>query len=181
VIIAMGTEIVGTDPDRPNSWGQNGAEPDYLVKPGITPLEAIEAATATAPLALGPLAPRSGLLAECFDAELITVDGDPLADSGVLADPGRSTGAWTGGRRVRAYRPCGQTLTLGHSFSTRDIGGSDMRYWRIRMSVKSVRPAGIIFPVRVGDQLYFPRPSPRGIGTRSWLPLITRAGQPVVR
>jgi imidazolonepropionase-like amidohydrolase len=101
VTIAMGTDIALTGPDRPNSWGQNGAEPGYLVKLGLTPLEAIEATTATGPLTLGPQAPRSGQLAEGYDADVITLDADPLADIGVLADPDRVTGVWTGGRRVK--------------------------------------------------------------------------------
>jgi imidazolonepropionase-like amidohydrolase len=101
VTIAMGTDIALTGPDRPDSWGQNGAEPGYLVKLGLTPLEAIEAATATGPLTLGPQAPRSGQLAEGYDADVITLDGDPLADIGVLADPDRVTGVWTRGRRVK--------------------------------------------------------------------------------
>jgi imidazolonepropionase-like amidohydrolase len=101
VTIAMGTDIGLTGPDRPNAWGQNGSEPGYLVKLGLTPLEAIEATTATGPLTLGPQAPRSGRLAEGYDADVITLDADPLADIGVLADPDRVTGVWTGGRRVK--------------------------------------------------------------------------------
>jgi imidazolonepropionase-like amidohydrolase len=101
VTIAMGTDIGLTGPDRPNSWGQNGSEPGYLVKLGMTPLEAIEATTATAPLTLGPQAPRSGQLAEGYDADVIILDADPLADIGVLADPDRVTGVWTSGRRVK--------------------------------------------------------------------------------
>jgi imidazolonepropionase-like amidohydrolase len=102
VTIAMGTDIALTGPDLPDSWGRNGSEPGYLVKLGMTPLEAIEAATATGPLTLGPQAPRSGLLAEGYDADVITLDADPLADIGVLADPDHVTGVWTGGRRVKA-------------------------------------------------------------------------------
>src|SRR5580704_13151995 len=101
VTIAMGTDIGLTGPDRPNAWGQNGAEPGYLVKLGMTPLEAIEATTATGPLTLGPQAPRSGQLAEGYDADVITLDADPLADIGLLADPDRITGVWTRGRRVK--------------------------------------------------------------------------------
>jgi imidazolonepropionase-like amidohydrolase len=101
VTIAMGTDIALTGPDRPNAWGQNGAEPGYLVKLGMTPLEAIEATTATGPFTLGPQAPRSGQLAEGYDADVITLDADPLADIGVLADPDRITGVWTRGRRVK--------------------------------------------------------------------------------
>jgi imidazolonepropionase-like amidohydrolase len=101
VTIAMGTDIAMTGPDRPNAWGQNGSEPGYLVKLGMTPLEAIEAATATGPLTLGPQAPRSGQLVESYDADVITLDADPLADIGVLADPGHVTAVWTRGRQVK--------------------------------------------------------------------------------
>ena len=101
VTIAMGTDIALTGPDRPNSWGQNGSEPGYLVKLGMTPLEAIEATTASGPLTLGPQAPRSGRLAEGYDADVITLDADPLADIGVLAEPDHITGVWTRVRRVK--------------------------------------------------------------------------------
>jgi len=101
VTIAMGTDIALTGPGRPNAWGQNGSEPGYLVKLGMSPLEAIEAATASGPLTLGPQAPRSGQLAEGYDADVIALDADPLADIGVLADPARITAVWTGGRQVK--------------------------------------------------------------------------------
>jgi imidazolonepropionase-like amidohydrolase len=101
VTIAMGTDIALTGPDRPNAWGQNGGELGYLVKLGMTPLEAIEAATATGPLTLGPQAPRSGRLVEGYDADVITLDADPLADIGVLADPDHVTAVWTRGRQVK--------------------------------------------------------------------------------
>jgi imidazolonepropionase-like amidohydrolase len=101
VTIAMGTDIALSGSGLPNAWGQNGSEPGYLVKLGMTPLEAIEAATATGPLTLGPQAPRSGRLAEGYDADVITLDADPLADIGVLADPGHVTAVWTGGRQVK--------------------------------------------------------------------------------
>jgi imidazolonepropionase-like amidohydrolase len=98
---AMGTDIGQTGLDLPNSWGTNGSELVHLVELGMTPLAAIEAATATAPATLGPQAPRSGMLAAGYDADVITVDGDPLADISLLASPDRVTGVWTGGRRVK--------------------------------------------------------------------------------
>ena len=101
VTIAMGTDIALTGADLPNSWGQNGSEPGYLVKLGMSPLEAIEAATATGPLTLGPQAPLSGRLAEGYDADVITLDADPLADIGVLGAPDHVTGVWTRGRQVK--------------------------------------------------------------------------------
>ncbi len=99
--IASGTDIGLTGPDLPNSWGQNGAEPGHLVKLGMSPLEAIEAATATGPATLGPQAPRSGQLAEGYDADVITLDADPLADISMLADPAHVTAVWTRGRQVK--------------------------------------------------------------------------------
>jgi imidazolonepropionase-like amidohydrolase len=101
VTIAMGTDIGLTGIELPNSWGNNGSELAHLVTLGMTPLQAIEAATATGPLTLGPQAPRSGRLAAGYDADLITVDGDPLADISLLAKPGHITGVWTGGRQVK--------------------------------------------------------------------------------
>jgi len=101
VTIAMGTDIALTGMDLPNAWGQNGAEPGHLVKLGMSPRDAIEAATATGPLTLGPQAPRTGQLAEGYDADVITLDADPLADIGVLADPGRITSVWSRGRQVK--------------------------------------------------------------------------------
>jgi imidazolonepropionase-like amidohydrolase len=101
VTIAMGTDIGLTGPDRPDSWGQNGREPGFLVKLGMTALEAIEAATATGPATLGPQAPRSGQLREGYDADVITLDADPVADIGGLGDPARVVGVWTRGRQVK--------------------------------------------------------------------------------
>jgi imidazolonepropionase-like amidohydrolase len=101
VTIAMGTDIGLTGRDLPNSWGTNGAEVVHLVKLGMTPLQAIEAATATGPATLGPQAPRSGRLEAGYDADVITVGANPLADIGVLARPEHITGVWTAGRRVK--------------------------------------------------------------------------------
>jgi imidazolonepropionase-like amidohydrolase len=101
VTVAMGTDISVTGMDLRNSWGTNGSELVHLVALGMTPLAAIEAATATAPRTLGPQAPRSGVLAAGYDADLITVDGDPLADISILASPDRVTGVWAGGRQVK--------------------------------------------------------------------------------
>ena len=101
VTITMGTDIGVTGPDRPNSWGGNGAELAHLVRLGMTPLQAIEAATATAPLTIGPQAPRSGRLEPGYDADIITVAADPLDDIAVLGRPEQITGVWVNGRRVK--------------------------------------------------------------------------------
>ena len=101
VTIAMGTDIALSGTDLVNSWGRNGSELAYLAGLGLTPLQAIEAATATAPLTLGPQAPRSGRLETGYDADVITLDADPVADISVLANPGHVTGVWTAGRQVK--------------------------------------------------------------------------------
>ena len=102
VTVAMGTDISMTGADLPNSWGRNGSEVVHLVTLGMTPLQAIAAATAVGPRTLGPQAPSSGQLAAGFDADFITLDADPLADVTVLAQPDRVTGVWIAGRRSRA-------------------------------------------------------------------------------
>ena len=101
VTIAMGTDIALTGTGLPNSWGTNGAELGHLVKLGMSPLQALEAATARAPRTLGPQAPRSGRLEAGYDADVITLDADPLADIAVLASPAHVTGVWTAGRQVK--------------------------------------------------------------------------------
>jgi imidazolonepropionase-like amidohydrolase len=107
VTIAMGTDIGMTGMDLPNSWGTNGSEVAHLVALGMTPLQAIEAATATAPLTLGPQAPLSGQLAAGYDADVITLDGDPLADISVLARAEHVTGVWVRGRPVKGAAAAG--------------------------------------------------------------------------
>jgi len=101
VTIAMGTDIGLTGMDLPNSWGRNGSELAHMVSLGMTPLQSIAAATAIAPRTLGPQAPRAGQLAAGFDADILTLDADPLADISVLAEPRHITGVWTHGRLVK--------------------------------------------------------------------------------
>jgi len=105
VTIAAGTDIfhsaTTTGPALPNSWGRNGRELPLLVAAGMTPLEAIEAATANGPLTLGPQAPLAGELIAGQRADVLTLDADPVADITVLADPAHIVGVWTRGRRVK--------------------------------------------------------------------------------
>jgi imidazolonepropionase-like amidohydrolase len=101
VIVAMGTDIGLTGMDLPNSWGTNGSELPLLVSLGMTPLQAIAAATAVAPGTLGPQAPRTGRLAARYDADILTLDADPVADISVLAQPAHVTGVWIAGKRLK--------------------------------------------------------------------------------
>jgi imidazolonepropionase-like amidohydrolase len=101
VTIAMGTDIALSGAELIDSWGRNGRELPLLVESGLSPLEAIQTATFNGPLTLGRQAPRSGQLAEGYDADLIILDGDPLADITILADPAHIVGVWKAGRRVK--------------------------------------------------------------------------------
>ena len=96
VTIAMGTDIF-----LPGGYGSNSAEIRHLVDAGMTPLQAIEAATATGPLTVGPQAPKSGRLEVGYDADVIAVDTDPLADLTVWGEPDRVTHIWKAGVRVK--------------------------------------------------------------------------------
>jgi imidazolonepropionase-like amidohydrolase len=107
VRIALGTDIAGSSPHVPAHWGQNGMELGYLVKAGLSALEAIEAATANGPWTLGPQAPRAGLLEEGYDADVIAVAADPTNDVAVLADPANVTHVWRAGALVKSP-PAGQ-------------------------------------------------------------------------
>ena len=94
VKIALGTDIWGT-----GIWGQNGKELSLMVDCGMTPLQAIEMATANGPATLGPQAPNSGQLKMGMDADVICVAGDPSADVAILADPANVTHVFKGGVR----------------------------------------------------------------------------------
>jgi imidazolonepropionase-like amidohydrolase len=102
VTIAMGTDIAlpGSTGDE-CSWGRHGQELVHLVDAGLDPLEAIRCATANGPLTLGPQAPKAGVLLTGHDADVITLDANPLEDVSVLAEPRHVTGVWSRGRRVK--------------------------------------------------------------------------------
>jgi len=65
-----------------------GLEIQRMVHHGLTPVEALTAATKTAAEALG-LAEHIGTVEEGKLADLVIVDGDPLAEPGLLSDLGR--------------------------------------------------------------------------------------------
>jgi imidazolonepropionase-like amidohydrolase len=101
VTIAAGTDIFQSGAELPVAWGQNGAELALLVEAGLSPADAIAAATANAPATLGPQAPQAGVLAEGWDADVITLSGNPLRDIGLLGEPKNVTGVWKHGERVK--------------------------------------------------------------------------------
>ena len=98
VTIATGSDIILSG----SMYGQNSREVRHLIEAGMTPLEAVEAATANGPLTLGPKAPMSGQLREGYDADVIAFDGDPLADLDLWGDASRVTHVWKGGELVKS-------------------------------------------------------------------------------
>lgn len=98
VKIALGTDMFLSGPHL----GTNGREVQLLINAGMSPLAAIEAATANGPATLGPLlAPRSGRLEEGYDADVIALTGNPAEDPAVLGDPDRVTHVWKSGQVVK--------------------------------------------------------------------------------
>lgn len=97
VKIAMGTDIFVSGP----MYGRNSLEVKLLIDAGMTPLEAIEAATANGPDTLGPQAPMSGQLREGYDADVIAFDTNPLEDITIWGNPDRVTHIWKAGNLVK--------------------------------------------------------------------------------
>ena len=82
----------------------NGGEFCCAVNSGMTPLQAIQAGTATAPQTLGLQAPLSGQLkAEC-DADFIALSESSLDDIGVMGKPEKVLHVWKGGKMYMADR-----------------------------------------------------------------------------
>lgn len=100
VTVAAGTDLGLSPPDHPLAFGRNAKELEHLVAAGMSDLQAIEAATATGPLTLGPQAPRTGVLAADHDADVLALSVDPVADVAVLQDPASILAVWLGGEQV---------------------------------------------------------------------------------
>jgi imidazolonepropionase-like amidohydrolase len=100
VRIAMGTDIAFSRPDLAAAWGNHGRELPLLAAAGMSPLEVLEAATATGPDTLGAQAPRSGQLVAGYDADVVALAADPSVDVAVLADPANVTHVWQAGSLV---------------------------------------------------------------------------------
>ena len=83
--IAKGVKVVaGTDAGG-HGHPPNAAELHHLVEAGVTPMQAIQAATGVAAECLG-IEHELGTLVKGKRADLIVVDGDPLADVRILQD-----------------------------------------------------------------------------------------------
>jgi imidazolonepropionase-like amidohydrolase len=73
VRFAMGSDVVYT------MFGENTRELEWFVKAGMTPQEALKAATVNGAALLG-LEDRLGKLAPGYFADIVAVEGDPFAD-----------------------------------------------------------------------------------------------------
>lgn len=99
---ALGTDLGISLESVDHRHGMNGREFPLAVKAGMTPLEAIEAGTASAPATLGPQAPKSGQLKEGYDADFIVLADNPIDDIEILADPSKVTHVWKGGKLFKS-------------------------------------------------------------------------------
>jgi imidazolonepropionase-like amidohydrolase len=96
VLIAMGTD---TGRGLREYFGQNAYELTQMVESGMSPMDAILAATRNAAVALGR-SETLGTLEAGKMADLLFVDGDPLADIALLEDRARIKLVMIGGRVV---------------------------------------------------------------------------------
>jgi len=80
VKIGCGTDALGT-----GAHGRNARELELLARHGMTPMQAIVAATRTS-AEVCRIADRVGTIEPGKAADLLVVDGDPLADLTVLQD-----------------------------------------------------------------------------------------------
>ncbi|KAI9154949.1 hypothetical protein HJFPF1_07510 [Paramyrothecium foliicola] len=90
VTIALGT-------DTPPGFNM-ALELEYAVQAGLSNLEAIKAATANGPLTVKGQAPRTGQIKEGYEADLIGILDDPVADVKILQDKQNIGWVWKGGK-----------------------------------------------------------------------------------
>jgi imidazolonepropionase-like amidohydrolase len=100
--LRVGVRIaMGTDAGTPfNRHGANAEEVALMAECGMTPAEALLAATRNSAELLD-IARDTGTVEPGKSADLIIVDGDPLADIRTLCRPGAIAGVLKGGRWVR--------------------------------------------------------------------------------
>jgi imidazolonepropionase-like amidohydrolase len=102
VRIAMGSDLGWSGSTTSHGYGAAAREIAALVEAGLTPLEAIEAATANGPATLGPRAPKSGHLMAGYAADAIAIDFDPLSEPDTWGDTNRVTHVWKGALKMKA-------------------------------------------------------------------------------
>jgi imidazolonepropionase-like amidohydrolase len=98
VRIAMGTDA--------GAFGHShqGAELELLVEAGFSPMQALAISTSSSAACLG-LHDQIGTLAPGYSADLVVVQGDPLADIRILRDPDKIKMVMKAGEPVRSQLP----------------------------------------------------------------------------
>ncbi|MHA2097930.1 MAG: amidohydrolase family protein [Candidatus Kariarchaeaceae archaeon] len=84
VKIAVGTDMFTSGPNGIFRFGDNALELKYLVDAGMSPMDAIVAATSNGALTVGIKAQTSGMLRTGFEADLLVLNKNPLDDIEVL-------------------------------------------------------------------------------------------------
>jgi imidazolonepropionase-like amidohydrolase len=99
VTIALGSDLSSstTKASNPLSHGNGHLELIFAIEAGMTPLQAIEAATANGPLTLGAQAPLSGQLREGYDADFIALKANPVENMTDFLDSNNITHVWKAG------------------------------------------------------------------------------------
>jgi imidazolonepropionase-like amidohydrolase len=91
---------MGTDAGSPfNEHGGNLQEINLLVQNGLTPMEAVVAATKTAAEVLG-LQDSLGTIEEGKMADLVVLEGDPLAEPSFFGEKGKISLVMKGGEII---------------------------------------------------------------------------------
>lgn len=101
VQVAIGTDIFISS-NSCLAYGRNGGELVCAVKAGMTPLQAIEAATANGPATLGEQAPKSGQLKEGYEVDMLAVSRNPLDSIECIADSDNILRVWKQGGLVKS-------------------------------------------------------------------------------
>ena len=107
VTIAVGTDILTSD----DQWGQNGRELALLVECGLSPEQAIMAATSVGPMTVGPQAMGSGTIREGQPADVIAVTVDPRRQIDILGEARNVTHVWKAGTLVKSPNQMSGTVT----------------------------------------------------------------------
>src|SRR5437867_1498196 len=94
--VEAGVKVVaGTDAGG-HGHPNNALELEHLVAAGMSPMQALQAATSRAAECLA-LEQEIGTIEKGKWADLVVVDGDPLRDVRILQNPGRIKQVWKGG------------------------------------------------------------------------------------
>jgi imidazolonepropionase-like amidohydrolase len=100
--LAAGVKVVaGTDAGG-HGHPNNALELEHLVAAGMSPMQALQAATSLAAECLA-LEPEIGTIEKGKWADLVVVDGDPLRDVRILQDPARIKQVWKAGVTVTRH------------------------------------------------------------------------------